>query len=52
VYVNGNMRPAETIPGWGKRRIKEKGGKGEFKYDVFDIRTFMNATMYSHSAQQ
>jgi hypothetical protein len=22
---------------WGKRRIKENGGGGEFKYDTFDI---------------
>jgi hypothetical protein len=22
---------------WGKRRIKENGGGGEFKYDIFGI---------------
>jgi hypothetical protein len=26
--------------------MKENGGGGEFKYDTFDIRTFVNATMY------
>jgi hypothetical protein len=34
---------------WGRRRIKENGGEGKFKYDIFDIlRTFVNATMYPH----
>jgi hypothetical protein len=33
VYENGKMRPAETIPGMGWR-IKEKGGGGEFNYDI------------------
>jgi hypothetical protein len=26
--------------------IKENGGGSEFKYDIFDIRTFVNATVY------
>jgi hypothetical protein len=34
MYVNGKMRPVETIPGIG--RIKENGGGGEFMYDIFD----------------
>jgi hypothetical protein len=37
MYVNAKMRPAETIPGMGGRRIKENGGRGELKYDIFDI---------------
>jgi hypothetical protein len=31
------MIPAEAIPGTGEGRIKEKSGRGEFKYDIFDI---------------
>jgi hypothetical protein len=26
MYVNGKMRPVETIPGMGRERIKENGG--------------------------
>jgi hypothetical protein len=33
---------------WGEGGIKE----GEFKYEIFDIRTFVNATEYPHPAQQ
>jgi hypothetical protein len=29
MYVNGKVRPAETIPGMGGRGIKE--------YDIFDM---------------
>jgi hypothetical protein len=40
------MRPADTIPGMGERKIKNNGG-GEFNYDVwYFARTFINATMY------
>jgi hypothetical protein len=51
------MRPDETIPGtngqWvGREEIKENDGRDDFKYDIFDIRTFVNATMYPHPAQQ
>jgi hypothetical protein len=28
---------AETIPGSGEGRMKENGGGGEFKYNIFDI---------------
>jgi hypothetical protein len=28
------MRPTETIPGMGGRRIKENDGGGEFNYDI------------------
>jgi hypothetical protein len=31
------MIPVETIPGMGGGRIKENGGEGEFRYDIFDI---------------
>jgi hypothetical protein len=27
----------ETIPGMGRRGIKENDGRSEFKYDIFDI---------------
>jgi hypothetical protein len=37
MYVNGKMIPVENIPGMGAEEIKENGGKGEFKYDIFDI---------------
>jgi hypothetical protein len=33
---------------WGEGRIKENGGGGEFKYNIF-VRTFINATMYPSS---
>jgi hypothetical protein len=29
-----------------EKGIKENDGGGEFKYDMFDIRTFVNATVY------
>jgi hypothetical protein len=35
--VNGKMRPVETIPGMRGGEIKENGGGGEFKYDIFYI---------------
>jgi hypothetical protein len=31
------MRPVETIWGMGGGAIKNNGGRGEFKYDIFDI---------------
>jgi hypothetical protein len=37
MYVNGKMRPVETIPGMGGRGIKENDGGSEFNYDIFDI---------------
>jgi hypothetical protein len=30
------MRSVETIPGMGGGGIKENGGGGESKYDIFD----------------
>jgi hypothetical protein len=57
MYVDGKMVPVETIPGMGKRGMRENGvlvclGWGKFKYDIFVIRTFVNATRYFHPAQQ
>jgi hypothetical protein len=36
-YINGRMRPVETILGMGIREIKENNGVGKFKDDMFDI---------------
>jgi hypothetical protein len=33
MYVNGKVRPVETVLGMEGRQIKEKDGGGEFKYD-------------------
>jgi hypothetical protein len=30
-------RPVETIPGSGGGGLKENGGGGEFKYNIFDL---------------
>jgi hypothetical protein len=37
IYVSGKMLHVENVPGMGEVGIKEKGGGGEFKYDIFDI---------------
>jgi hypothetical protein len=37
MYVNGKMRPVETIPGMGYGGKKEFGGGSEFKCNIFDI---------------
>jgi hypothetical protein len=34
MYVNGKMRPVETVPGMGGEGMKENGGEGEFNYDI------------------
>jgi hypothetical protein len=34
MYVNGKMRPVETIPAMRGEGIKENDGGGEFKYDI------------------
>jgi hypothetical protein len=34
MYINGKMRPVETIPGMEEGRIKENGVGCEFKYDT------------------
>jgi hypothetical protein len=37
MYVNGKIRPVETIPGMGGEKIKENDRGGEFNHDIFDI---------------
>jgi hypothetical protein len=37
MYVDGKMRPVETIPEMEGVEIKENDGRGDFKYDIFDI---------------
>jgi hypothetical protein len=37
MYVNGKLRPVETIPGMGAEGVNESGGGGEFKYNIFNI---------------
>jgi hypothetical protein len=40
MYVNGKMRPVETVPrvrGEEEGGLKENDGESEFKYDIFDI---------------
>jgi hypothetical protein len=37
VYVNGKMRPVETIPEMGEVGGKGEQWRGEFKYDLFDM---------------
>jgi hypothetical protein len=34
LYINGKMRPVETILGMGGGRIGENGGWGEFNCDI------------------
>jgi hypothetical protein len=43
-----NIEAIQGIGGW----IKENGGGGEFNYDKFDIRTFVNATITSHNNKE
>jgi hypothetical protein len=45
MYVNGKMRPVETIQGMEGGRIKENDGRGEFSYGIL-LRTFANVTMF------
>jgi hypothetical protein len=44
MYVDGKMRPVETIPSMGGRGIKENNSGREFNYDIFKI--FVNVIMY------
>jgi hypothetical protein len=37
IYVNGKMRPVESIPGMGVDGTKGNDWGGEFKYDIVDI---------------
>jgi hypothetical protein len=34
MYVNGKVRPLETIPGMGEEEIKENDGGGEVNYGI------------------
>jgi hypothetical protein len=36
MYVNAKIIPVETVEGIGGGGIKERGGRGEFKCDIFD----------------
>jgi hypothetical protein len=49
------MRPVETVPGMGRRGIRENDGGGKFNYDIwytwYIVRTFINATMYPYPTQ-
>jgi hypothetical protein len=36
IYINAKMIPVETVLGISGEGIKESGGQGEFKYDIFD----------------
>jgi hypothetical protein len=36
MYVNGEMKPIETIPGMRGGMIKENDGDSEFHNDIFD----------------
>jgi hypothetical protein len=53
MYVNGKMIHVETSRNVAMRGIKENGGGGEYKHDIFKyiVRIFVNATMYPHTAQ-
>jgi hypothetical protein len=37
MYLNGKIVSIETIPGIGEEGLKENGGWGEFKCDIFVI---------------
>jgi hypothetical protein len=39
---------------WGEGQIKDNGGRGEFRYDIFQyiVRTFVSVIMYPYPAQQ
>jgi hypothetical protein len=37
MYVNGKMRPFETIPGIGGGGIKENDGGGVIMYGILDV---------------
>jgi hypothetical protein len=51
-WKGNSLMEAETRPRErGLGGIKENDGGREFKYDIFHIRTFVNATMYPHPTQ-
>jgi hypothetical protein len=49
MYVNGKMISVETIPGMGGGEMKENGGGGEFKYDIFDLLYMPQCTPIQHN---
>jgi hypothetical protein len=52
MYINRKMMSVEPLPGVGEEMIKENDRGGALKYDIFDIRTFVDATMYPQPAQK
>jgi hypothetical protein len=54
MYVNGKMIPIEITPGMGEKGIKknDRGGWIQVWHNWYIVRTFVNATMYPHPAQQ
>jgi hypothetical protein len=40
MYVNGKMKPVETIPGMEEGVIKENERWGEFNCGIFDCKNF------------
>jgi hypothetical protein len=53
-YVNEKMIPIETVSGMGGREDKGEWWSGWIQvwYIWNTVRTFVNATMYPHPAQQ
>jgi hypothetical protein len=45
---NTKIRPAETIPGIGRGRIKENDGGGQIQL-LYILRTLVNVTMYTQN---
>jgi hypothetical protein len=37
MYINGKMRPVETVPGMGEEGADKNGRGSKFKYKIFDI---------------
>jgi hypothetical protein len=46
MYINGKMRPVETIPGMGGGGVKENETKGVNSILIYCVRTFENVTLY------
>jgi hypothetical protein len=36
MYVNGKMSPVKLFQEWREEGIRENGGGGKFKHDIFD----------------
>jgi hypothetical protein len=53
MYVNGKMRPVETIPGMmGRGLMGKDGGVNSSMIYLIYCKNFVNATMYPYPAQQ